>query len=259
MVSTYVTYQRIATNLDQSLELTASKKTVQLETNYYLSKIGDVKTVDDFLDDTRLFKYAMKAFGLEDMAYAKGMIRKVLEEGVDDPDSFANRLNDDRFLDLARVFDFATFDDLTTAGTSVRDEVVEKYVRQTMEVNAGQENEGVRLALYFQRAAPNVSSAYGILADNALWEVVKTVYGFPDEMANADIDKQAAAVEARLDVADLKDPEKLAKLLMRFTSVWDVEQNTATSPILNLFGAPKAPSIGLDLVMTLHNLKHGGG
>ncbi|MBZ8131794.1 DUF1217 domain-containing protein [Afifella sp. IM 167] len=259
MVSTYVTYQRIAANLDQSLTLTASKKSVQLESDYYLSKIGDVKSVEEFLGDTRLFKFAMTAFGLEDMAYAKGMIRKVLEEGVSDPTSFANRLNDDRFLDLATVFDFTTNGENTTATTAARQGVVDKYVRQTMEVNAGEENDGVRLALYFQRAAPKVESAYGLLADDALWEVVKTVYGFPDEMANADIDKQAAAVEKRLDIEDLKDPEKLAQLLVRFTNMWDVTQNVEPSPILNLFTNSSTPSIGLDLVMTLHNLKHGGG
>ena len=51
---------------------------------------------------------------------------------------------------------------------------------------------------------------------------MKTIYGFPDEMANADIEQQAAAVNARLNVADLQDPAKLDKLITRFTAVWDV-------------------------------------
>ena len=54
-----------------------------LETAYYLKHIGDVKSIDDFIKDTRLFNYAMKAFGLEDMAYAKAFMRKVLVEGVE--------------------------------------------------------------------------------------------------------------------------------------------------------------------------------
>ncbi|WP_026379065.1 DUF1217 domain-containing protein [Afifella pfennigii] len=258
MISTYISYQRIAANLDRSLSMTAAERPVQLETEYYRSNIGEVRSIDDFLADTRLFRYAMTAFGLEDMAHAKGMIRKVLEEGVEDKKSFANRLNDPRFKEFAQVFNFARDGEATTQTNAARQGVVDRYVRQTMEVTAGEENEGVRLALYFQRSAPEVTSAYSLLADPALWQVVKTIYGFPDEMANADIDKQAAAIEKRLDVADLQDPEKLSKLLQRFTAMWDVTQETTYSPILALFEPARSPSVGLDLVMTLQNLKYGG-
>jgi hypothetical protein len=257
MLSTYVSYQRIAANMDRSLELKAAERPVALETSYYLENIGSVESIDDFLADTRLFRYAMKAFGLEDMAHAKGMIRKVLEEGVAEPDSFANRLSDDRFLELAKVFDFAGKGAATTTEEAAQQGVADLYVRQSLEVSAGDENEAVRLALYFQRAAPEVSSAYGLLGDEALWKVIQTVFGFPAEMANADIDKQAAAVSKRLDIADLQDPEKLAQLIQRFTAVWDVTENVTPSPVLSLF-SNSAPSVGLDLLLTLHNLKHGG-
>src|SRR5690606_35411929 len=119
--------------------------------------------------------YAMKAYGLEDMAYAKGMLRKVLTDGVADSTSFANRLNDDRFLEFAKTFDFAAKGAETTAGATATTDVVDKYVRHSLEVDAGEENEGVRLALYFERLAPKVTSAYGLLADPAIWKVIQTV------------------------------------------------------------------------------------
>ena len=93
-----------------------------------------------------------------------------------------------------------------------------------------QDNDGVRLALYFQREAPHVKSAYGLLADAALWQVVKTVFGFPDEMANADIDSQAKAVLKRLDIADLSDPTKLDRLITRFSAAWDADQRRHHRP-----------------------------
>jgi hypothetical protein len=49
----------------------------------------------------------------------------------------------------------------------------------------------VRLALYFERTAPELDSVYGILADTALYEVVRTALGIPAEIAASDIDKQA--------------------------------------------------------------------
>jgi len=256
MLSTFTSYKLITNHLDRSLAVKAAEKPVALEIDHYLQRIGSIHSIEAFLKDTRVFKFAMKAFGLEDLDYAKGLMRKVLTDGVADPKSYANRLNDDRFVAFATTFNFQRDGADATSTNAAQQGVVERYVRQTLETSAGEENEGLRLALYFLRAAPNVKSSYGLLADPALWKVVKTVFEFPDAMANADVEKQAAAVERRLNVADLKDLLKLAKFIQRFTSVWDAEQS-ASSPILDLFSSNR-PSIGLDIVLSLHNLKHGG-
>jgi hypothetical protein len=258
LVSTYTSYQLISRDLTRSLALKGAERPVANDGNYYLQHIGDVKSVDDFLKDTRLFKYAMNAFGLGDLAYAKGMMRKVLTEGVTDSKSFANRLNDSRFVKFATVFNFKDNGEATTSTTAAQQGVVDNYVRQALETSAGDDNEGVRLALYFQRAAPTVKTAYGLLGDAALWKVVKTVFGFPDAMANADIEKQAAAVTARFNLSDLQDPAKLQHLIQRFTAMWDATENTAASPILSLFDTSSQAGISSDLLATLASLKHGG-
>jgi len=257
MLTTSAQYRAITSHLDRSLALKSAEKPVALETAYYLDNIGAVASIDDFLKDTRLFTYAMNAFGLGDMAHAKAFVRKILTEGIDDADSFANRLDDDRFLAFARVFDFAGKGSAATATTEAQQGVVDRYVRQALEVSAGEDNEGVRLALYFQREAPKVSSAYGLLGDAALWKVVKTIFGFPDGMSAQDIEKQAAAVEKRLDIADLQDPAALDRLITRFAAAWDASEAGATDPVLSLFGSTTA-TVDLDLVMTLKTLKHGG-
>ncbi len=258
MLTTSTTYRLITRDIDRSLAEAAVRPSVALESDYYLKHIGAVTSIDDFLKDTRLFTFAMKAFALEDMAYAKGFMRKILSEGVSAPESFANRLADDRFVAFARTFDFAADGENATATTDAGQGVVDRYVRQTLEVSAGEDNEGVRLALYFQREAPHVTSAYGLLSDPALWQVVKTVFGFPDEMANADIEKQANAVLQRLDLGDLKDPAKLDRLIARFTATWDATETSVQDPVLSLFSASSQPAVDLDLIMTLKSLKYGG-
>ncbi len=50
--------------------------------HYFQANIGKVKTVNDLLNNSELYNYVMTAFGLSDMTYAKGLIRKVLEGGV---------------------------------------------------------------------------------------------------------------------------------------------------------------------------------
>src|SRR5260221_14696157 len=99
----------------------------------------------------------MKASGMEDMTYAKAFMRKVLTEGTDDPKSFANTLTDPRYKTFAETFNFARSDATTTIFDRTRQGTVDGYVRQTLEEDAGQDNEGVRLALYFARNASRIT------------------------------------------------------------------------------------------------------
>src|ERR1700682_567042 len=106
MVSTIASYQMITNNMVRSLEQTARKPDVARDTAYYLANIGKVKSIDAFISNYRLFSYAMKAYGLSDMVYAKAFLRKVLTEGVSSSSSFANKLVDTRYKEFATGFNF---------------------------------------------------------------------------------------------------------------------------------------------------------
>jgi hypothetical protein len=66
-------------------------------------------------------------------------------------------------------------------------------------------------------------------------------------------------ISAKLDVTDFQDPDKLAKFLKRFASLYDVDnpQTTSVSPSI-LFSQPLETGIGADLLASLQNLKLGG-
>ncbi len=114
MLSTYVSYQLIAKDLPKALDRVENQPMVDRETKYYLENISKVKTIDDFVKDDRLFRYAMKAHGLEDMAYAKAFMVKALKEGVTDPESFANKLSDKRYAEFVTTYNFAAQGELAT-------------------------------------------------------------------------------------------------------------------------------------------------
>lgn len=259
-MSVTASYQLIARNMDRQLQLTASTGPTKLETAYYKEHAPKITTLDEFLGNTRVFRYAMTAFGLEDLAFAKGYVRKLIEGGVSDPRSLANRTTDIRLRDFARTFDFETWGSLTMQRTATGQAIIDKYVRQTLETNAGQEDEGVRLALYFERTAPTIKNVYEILADAALSKVVRTVLGLPDAFAAVDIDRQAAVIGERIDIADFKNPESFARFLTRFTASWDATQTTSSNPIRQLFGGggSNGASVSVDLAMTLSSLRLGG-
>lgn len=224
MTATISSYAAITANLDRSLSRIAAEPSNARESAEYLDRISNIKTVDAFLKDDRVFNYALKAHGLEDMAYAKAFIRKVLEEGIEGSGAFANQLADPRYKELAETFNFKRYGETATVFNRAQAGTVAKYNRQSLEVEAGRDNEGVRLALYFQRQAPKAENTFDLIADPALARVIQIAAGLPQSMGVLDIDKQAAMIEWRVDFASLKEPDKLARLIERFTALWDIEQ-----------------------------------
>ena len=256
MISTLVSYKLAASDIDKTIQRVSEQPTVSREVDYYLENIGNVKSIKDLTSDYRLFSFAMKAHGLGDMTYAKAFMEKVLTEGTGDG-SFANSLSDKRYADFAETFDFKSFDTAATSFTKTQQGVVDKYLRQTLEEQAGDENQGVRLALYFQRKADNIDSFYQILADPALSQVVRTTLGLPDSIASADLDKQVEMFSKRLDLETLADPDKLDKLLERFTTMWEVNNGAATQQaagIAQLFNT-SSNGISQDLMLQIAQIK----
>ncbi len=258
MTTTYTSYKLITTDLTKSLDKVAKQPDVARETEYYLAHIGNIKSIDEFFADSRLYDYAIKAHGLEDMGYAKAFMRKVLTEGVDSDDAFAKQLTDSRYTELVESLNFARNGAVATSFDRAQKGVADKYMRQTLEEDAGAENAGVRLALYFERMAPTITSGYGLLADEALAKVARTLMQMPDEFAASDIDKQAAAVEKAIDLEDLKDPSKLGKMLERFTVLWELDNSSDNYDPLAVFGSSSGYGISADLLLSINTLKLGG-
>jgi hypothetical protein len=237
------------------------------ETTYYEQTISTIKSLDEFLADKRLVAYVLRAHGLEDENVSKDDLRKILTSDITDKKSYVNRLSDTRYHDLAAAFNFDTDGTIERGAAGAQSKkaagtTTDLFVRQTMEGEAGDKNEGVRLALYFERKASGISSAYDILADKALLEVVQTAYGLSKYMSSVDIDVQAAILKKRIDFTDFKDAKKLEKFISRFCAMYDIQNSDAGSAdsAVSLFRDTSADGVvGFDetLIASMQNLKIG--
>ncbi len=258
MISTYSTYTRISGDLQRATKQIAADPTVARQTKSYLEQISKIRSVDDFLKNDAVFRYAMKAYGLEDMSYAKGFIRKILDGGITDSHSIANKLTDSRYRIFAAAFDFKGRGAEAVQQISATTGTTDKYLQQSLETQAGQSNEGVRLALYFQRKAPTITSAYGILADSALLKVFQTAFSIPADSSHQDIDKQAKDITARLPVKDLHDPVKLQRFLQRFAATYDAANfDSSSSSTISLIHDGSSSNVSSDLLMKIQTLHRG--
>lgn len=232
-------------------------ETAKAETAYFRENIGKVVSPDDLLDDERLLSYALRAFRIEGLELSRSQLQDILSGGVSDPKSPANSHRDENVAKFAAAFDFATLGEITTTHIPAQHDTVAKYARQTLEEDAGNQNEGVRLALYFERKAQDITSFYTVLADPALAQVVRTALGLPAAMAQADIDKQVQAMEKRFDIKDFQDPAKLEKFLTRFASMWEINNPTTTSASLvtTLFSGGAQFGISPDTMLAIAMLR----
>lgn len=248
------TFRIYASDRARTLENIAQKPQVEREVEYYKEHISDVKSIDDFMDDYRLYSFAMKAHGLEDMTYAKAFMRKVLEGGTGD-EGFAHDLTDQRYGQFVEDLNFEQFNTATTSFEAVTTGMVDKYYQQSIEVEAGEQSNGARLALYFQRKAADIEEPLSLLADPAFLEVIQVALGLPKSMSSAPIDNQLAMIEKRLDVEDFKDPDFLDKFMQRFTILYDLNnpENVSVPNILPMGNTLATFSDGL--LTSMQNLR----
>ncbi len=259
MLSTTAYYLSVAKNLAKSQATTAAEPQVATATKYFEANIGNVKTVSDLLNNSKLYNYVLTAFGLSDMSYAKALITKVLEGGVSSSTALANTLNDPRYKALATAFNFAANGTATTSDSTTIQATVNNYVEQQLENNVGKQSPGTQLALYFQRVAPTITSSYGILADKQLLTVVQTALGLSPNMGQENIDMQATQLDKLVKVSDFQNPAKLQSFIERFTANYDVTNTTTPTPMNALMvTASSTPGVSSSLLLSLANLKLGG-
>lgn len=199
---------------------------IRRDVAYFIENIGTVETAEDLVSDYRLLKVALGAFGLDEDLPNKAYIRKVLEEGALDPESFANRMVDKRYLALTEAFGF----DLDPANTQLSDfaeGIVAGYRTRQFEIAVGTQDNDMRLAMGLARELGDIVESdntedgrwYAVLGNPPLREVFETALGLPPAFAALDIDRQVQELRTRVgtafgagEVAQFSDPEKLDEL-----------------------------------------------
>jgi Protein of unknown function (DUF1217) len=218
MTSTTSTYLAITQNLSRYQAMTAAEPAVKTATAYYEANIGSVTSVQDLVGNYRLLSYALNAYGLGDQINDTGLITKVLEGGVSNPNSLANTLANPQWKAFAAAFDFVGSGSTSPSSSSSVQTTTSDYVEQQLESDQGSEDVGVQLALYFQRVAPTITSEEGILANSNLLEVAATIMGISPSAAS---DLQPQTLSELMPLSELQDPAKLQQLTERFTAMYD--------------------------------------
>ncbi|MGO7421705.1 DUF1217 domain-containing protein, partial [Rhizobium ruizarguesonis] len=195
MISASLAYTILSRDMTSSLNKVASQATVKKDAQYYADHINKVENVDDFLGDYKLYSYAMKAYGLEDMTYAKAFMKKVLESDLSDSSSFANSLSDGRYAEFAAAFKFGG--ETKTAQSDVqRDNLLDAY-EESFDTEADDIADETD---YFEDNISSITSVDEFLSSSRLKNYALTAFGLSTEYTSSSFLKQVLTSD--LDDAD---------------------------------------------------------
>jgi hypothetical protein len=208
------------------------------DTDYFRANIGKVATADQLVNDRRLLKVALGAFGLEGDINNKAFIKRVLTDGTQSKTALANKLADKRYAQLSATFGFDQKLP-ATQGTDFATKVLAAYKARSFETAVGNQDDNLRLALNAQRelaplAASTVSENtkwLSILGSAPLAQVFQKALGLPSGTSALNLDQQlglyktkAAAVFGSSGVSQFADPDKAETLVKRFLSRAQADQ-----------------------------------
>lgn len=242
----------------------AKTPSLQREASHFLQAAGAVTSAEALLSDRRLLAVALGAFGLETEIAKRGIVRRVLEESVSDPKSFANRLNDPRWRAFSEAFNFPDGARALSSAAS-RGDIAARFTERAFERAVGEADADIRLALNFRREIGPIAN--GVSADRAGWFqilgqqplrlVIEGAFGLPEAFARLNIDRQRAILEEKSaellgsrSPAAFLDKENVDSVLRRFFLARTAAQSAAASgpgaaALALLTGANGAPAAAL--------------
>ncbi|MDO9382539.1 MAG: DUF1217 domain-containing protein [Hyphomicrobiaceae bacterium] len=241
-MSTFTSYMLLTRDYSRTLSNLAKNTQISNQASYYQANIGKVKSVDDLMKNDRLYTYVMKAAGLEDMTYAKAFIKKVLLSDLNDEKSFANKLTDKRYVELAKTFNF----DAKGQVKSVSD-VQSDLQEQTMiglynnSIIARETASQASIAAYTAGvdALTSVDDLFPPSGDRTVFDFALTAFGLGDLKKYADpayfreiLTKDLTDPTNPIQLIDRGTPEglALAKKLEAFVSAFNFETDGSVTP-----------------------------
>jgi hypothetical protein len=219
-------------NRTKTVQTAAFNKSPEIvrDTDYFKANISKVKTADALVNDRRLLRVALGAFGLDDDINNKAFIKKILTDGTLTDKALANRLTDKRYLEMAKAFGF----DLGTPSTQISTfgtQIVTAFKDRQFEKAVGEQDDNLRLAMNATREvaalAGKTSSEstkwFTIMGNSPLAAVVQKALGIPSKVASLDVDQQLSIYQAKAQaifgsssVSQFSDPAQMDKLVKRF-------------------------------------------
>jgi hypothetical protein len=227
----YVGWKFLQRTLESQRAAHASAPEQKRATEHFREKIGSVTSAAQLVSDRQLLSVALGAFGLDDDLPNRAFIEKVLTDGTARPEALANRLVDKRYRALSEAFGFGGLGLPRTGLTGFADEIVAAYEARQFEIDVGEQDGDLRIALALDRDLGDIARGglsedgkwFAIMGQPPLRKAFETAFGLPRSFGSLDIDDQlntfrdkARAAFGDDAIGQFADPEKREELVRLF-------------------------------------------
>lgn len=201
---------------------------VQREVAYAKDFASKVKNVEELINNRRFMNFALSAFGLESEVDKKGLLRKVLLSDLTDQNSYANRMNDPRFRELAQRLDLKAVGLANVKSEATLTSIELRYKKNEFEKAQGDAAPGLREAIYVKENASRMKSIYDVLGDRTMRAVMSKAFDIPLETAVQSVESQATAFGRKVDVEKFKDKRWVEKTIQIYLTKIDTETSQSS-------------------------------
>ena len=177
-----------------------NRKDVQQSIETFRTKVSKMEDIDELIKDRKSLQFLLSSFDLDSEINNAGKIKAILKSDVDNQNSFANRLNDKRFAELAKFVNLNERGLTNLRTASSQQTLIDKFLQNTFERDVSGQNSDIAKAFHFLRNINDVSTTASLLGTLQLREIVTTTLRLPQEIARQSIEKQISMVEAKFDI-----------------------------------------------------------
>lgn len=216
------------------------------EAEYFEQNVGLIETADDLLDDPRLLKFTLEAFGLQAdyeaiiafepdadtlVSPERTKIKQVLEEGSISNVALANELENPAYAELSRAFGFGIAEDFQARKTNFPTLIVDRYIQQnferpenvTYDLPVTVVNGKFELEPFRSQDVSNDAKWFTIMGEPPLRSLFETALNLPSEFGQIDIEQQLVVFKERAQsifgsdqINQFSDPDKLEELVTQY-------------------------------------------
>lgn len=223
--------------------LISMENNISKDRDVFLSKFSHGNSAESLISDYRILNITLTAFGLEGDIGNKAFLKEVIESDTRDPKSFANRLADKRYAQLAEALSFSS--DLDDEKRFTPEQMFDQYIEMTFEQRVGKQDPVLRQALQARREIPILAARngsddafwYSVLGSPSLREVFDNAFSLPSSFRNLPIDRQLNEYKTRSEKMfsdstskKMSESNNIEKVISRFILRHQSQAVTVNSP-----------------------------
>ena len=183
--------------------------------SYFQQNAAKITSPDGLLKNYRALTLVLGAFGLQGSINDTAILRQLMTQDPNSPNSLAKRLGNAKYQLFARALSSWATPPFSTAAS--RTQLVASFTTNTFEQTTNTQVPGLANALYFTREAQSLKSQSAVQSDAGLLAVAVTSVGLPlQDFEELDFDQQTAILKAKLNVSSLQNPAVVKRMAEQY-------------------------------------------